>query len=108
MEKVETISGLALVRASKRARQLGLDGYLDQDTERLIDLAGVNVLRLRLPHNDRRGSSRDENEWRCVILAKFKDREGPQEVIVDIPTEDLNNYVMVIDNEVRIDLGGPA
>ena len=49
MEKVETISGLALVKASKRARQLGLDRYLDQDTERLVDLAGVNVLRLRLP-----------------------------------------------------------
>jgi hypothetical protein len=108
MEMVEVISGLALVKASKRARQLGLDGYLDQDTERLVDLAGVNLLRLRLPHYERRGSSRDENEWRCVILAKFKDREGPQEVIVDIPTGELDDYVTVVDHEVRIGPYGPS
>ena len=43
-----------------------------------------------------------------MILAKFKDREGLQEVIVDIPTEDLDSYVIAIDNEVRIGPGGPA
>ena len=43
-----------------------------------------------------------------MILAKFKDREGPQEVVVDIPSEDLDSYVIAIDNEVRIGLNGPA